>query len=50
MVFEQTVTPVSGDKVALRAETVCLHGDGGSALEFARLINAELKRCGVEIR
>lgn len=49
MILEQKVTTTDGSKVALKAETVCLHGDGANALEFARLINAELKRCGIKI-
>jgi UPF0271 protein len=49
MIFEQTVTTANGEKTALRAETVCLHGDGANALEFARLINAALKKNGVKI-
>lgn len=49
MVFEQQVTAVSGEKIPIRADTVCLHGDGSHALEFARLINGELKKQGVLI-
>jgi 5-oxoprolinase (ATP-hydrolysing) subunit A len=49
MIFEQKVTATGGEKVALKAETVCIHGDGAHALEFARLINSELTRCGVKI-
>ena len=49
MILEQKVTAADGEKVALKAETICLHGDGKHALEFARLINAELTRCGINI-
>ena len=49
MILEGQVTAATGEKVALRADTVCLHGDGAHALEFAKLINAELTRCGIEI-
>ncbi len=50
MISEQTVTAVSGDKISLRAETVCIHGDGAHALEFAETINAKLKEKGVNIK
>jgi 5-oxoprolinase (ATP-hydrolysing) subunit A len=49
MILEQKVTAANGEKVALKTETICIHGDGEHALEFAKLINAELKRCGIEI-
>jgi UPF0271 protein len=49
MIFEGRVTAANGAKVALKAETICLHGDGENALEFARLINAELRKCGIRI-
>ncbi len=35
--------------VAIRAETVCLHGDGAHAVEFARLIHGALTAEGVLI-
>lgn len=36
MVQHGTVASVTGERVALRAQTVCLHGDGPHALAFAR--------------
>lgn len=49
MILEKKVTTTNGEKIALRADTICIHGDGANALEFARLINAELTRCGIKI-
>lgn len=49
MIFECKVIAVSGAEVAIKADTICLHGDGAHALEFARLINSELKSKGVRI-
>ena len=49
MISEKTVTTTDGEKVSLRAETVCIHGDGAHALEFAKTINARLKANGVKI-
>ncbi len=50
MISKQTVTATGGEKVSLRAETVCIHGDGAHALEFAKAINAQLKAQGVKIK
>jgi 5-oxoprolinase (ATP-hydrolysing) subunit A len=49
MILEQKVTAANGEKVTLKAETICLHGDGKHALEFAKLINIELTKCGIRI-
>jgi len=49
MIFDQKVTATNGEKVALKAETICIHGDGDNALDFAKLINAELTKCGIRI-
>ena len=49
MISEQTVTATNGEKVSLKAESVCIHGDGAHALEFAKRINAKLKKEGVNI-
>lgn len=35
MVRDGSVRAVSGEQIAVRAETVCLHGDGAQALAFA---------------
>ena len=42
MVQSQTVTTINGNKVPITAETVCIHGDGEHAVEFARSIYEEL--------
>jgi len=34
----------------VRADTVCLHGDGAHALAFAQRIHAELTQQGIAIR
>ncbi len=49
MIFDQKVTATNGEKIALKAETVCIHGDGAHSLEFAKKINAELTKCGIRI-
>jgi UPF0271 protein len=50
MVREQRVRAIDGSWVPIRAETVCLHGDGAHALAFARRIRERLGSEGVAIR
>ena len=38
MIKEGTVTTVTGKKIPITAETVCIHGDGKQAVEFAKAI------------
>lgn len=38
MVVKKTVTTVSGNEIAMQADTVCLHGDGRNAVRFANAI------------
>ncbi|MBS0389314.1 MAG: 5-oxoprolinase subunit PxpA [Proteobacteria bacterium] len=45
-----TVTATDGSVRHLRVDTICLHGDGPHALEFARAIRAKLRQSGVEVR
>lgn len=49
MVREGVVVAVTGEVVALRADTVCLHGDGPHALVFARAIRTALINAGVQV-
>ena len=39
MIKEGTVTTVSGKIIPIVAETICIHGDGKQAVEFAKAIN-----------
>jgi UPF0271 protein len=50
MIFDQKVTATNGEKIALKAETICIHGDGANALESAEQINIELTKCGIKIK
>lgn len=43
IVREQRVVASDQQIVSLKGETICLHGDGDHALEFARLINQKLQ-------
>ncbi len=42
MVTKQEVTALSGKIVPLRAETICLHGDGAHAVAFAKAVHQTL--------
>lgn len=50
MLQRQTVNSVSGNAIALTADTICVHGDGPQALVFARSLHETLLRHGVSIR
>jgi UPF0271 protein len=49
MIREQSVEAATGENVPLRAETVCIHGDGENAVEFARAIHEKLLEHGIDI-
>ncbi len=49
MVKEQTVTTTNGETIPLKAETICIHGDGENAVDFAREINSALSENGILI-
>ncbi|MDQ3711171.1 MAG: LamB/YcsF family protein [Acidobacteriota bacterium] len=49
MIMMQTVTATNGEKISIKADTVCIHGDGAHALEFARAINHRLGEKGVRV-
>ncbi|SCK11908.1 5-oxoprolinase subunit PxpA [Vogesella sp. LIG4] len=45
-----SVRSLDGQHIALRADSVCLHGDGAHALAFARLLRQQLQARGIVIR
>lgn len=49
MVKEGKVTSLQGINVPIQADTICIHGDGANALDFARYISDSLKDAGIEI-
>jgi 5-oxoprolinase (ATP-hydrolysing) subunit A len=49
MVSEGVVKAVTGETVPLRAQTICLHGDGAHAVAFARAIHQALNQAGVQL-
>jgi len=50
MVKQQQVVSVNKKSISLTAETLCLHGDGAHAVDFAKTISAKLKSDGITIK
>ncbi|MBI3886334.1 MAG: LamB/YcsF family protein [Opitutae bacterium] len=50
IVRDGRVRALGGTSVALQADTVCLHGDGALAVEFATRLNRELAAAGIELK
>ena len=49
MVKEGKVHSVQGTDVSIEANTICIHGDGESALEFAQYIPKALNEAGIQV-
>lgn len=43
MMEKKTVTTLSGKKISMQADTVCIHGDGKHAVPFAKRLHEALK-------
>ncbi|AZB43929.1 LamB/YcsF family protein [Bacillus sp. FJAT-42376] len=50
MILEQKTMSTDGQEIPITADTVCIHGDGAHALEFAEKIGRELQQSGIEIK
>ena len=50
MIKEKTVTTVTDKAIPIVAETICIHGDGGQAVEFARQIHAAINKEKIKIQ
>ena len=48
--LKQQVRSISGEMVAVRAETICVHGDGLHAVAFAKRITERLTLAGIAIK
>ncbi len=49
MVKEQKVMSTELETIQIKADTICIHGDGANALEFAIAITSSLTRSGIQI-
>jgi len=50
MVRDQTITAVSGKRIPARIDTVCVHGDGATAVAMARRVREVLEQNGVAVK
>ena len=50
MIQRQSVTSISNKQVNIVAETICIHGDGKHAVDFAKKISQTLKLNNIEIK
>jgi len=49
MVTEGTVTAISGESVAVEADSLCVHGDSPGAVGLAAAVRAALESAGVTV-
>jgi UPF0271 protein len=49
LVLRGRVRCLDGGELQIRADSICLHGDGAHALQFARLLRLRLEQEGVSI-
>ena len=49
MVLDHKVTCLSGKVISIKADSICVHGDGPKALLFVQKIRKALAEKGVEI-
>ena len=50
MVREGRVRAVDGQDIALRADTICIHGDGPHAADFARRLREGFEQAGITVQ
>lgn len=50
MVKEKQVKSIQNKDISITAETICIHGDGATALEFAKYIRESLKQADIQVR
>jgi UPF0271 protein len=50
MINEQQATAMNGEKISIKADTICIHGDGINAISFAKKIYHSLSDAGIQIQ
>lgn len=50
MIKDKTVMATDGNIVSIKADTVCVHGDGAHAVEFAKALHDRLKAEGLLVK
>jgi UPF0271 protein len=49
MVYKNTVTSTNGKAIPIQADTICIHGDGEHAVDFAKQIYSFIKEANIKI-
>ncbi len=49
LIREGKVRAIDGTDISIKADTLCLHGDGPKAVAFAKTLNKQFKKAGIEI-
>ena len=49
MVTDGKVQAITGRDITVRADSICVHGDGPKALAFVQSIRAALQKAGVTV-
>jgi UPF0271 protein len=50
LVKENKVATLNGEEIYLKADTICVHGDGKHAVEFVKLIYSKLEKENISIK
>lgn len=50
MIKDKVVISTDGNIIPIKADTICIHGDGAHAVEFARALNNRLKAEGLFVK
>ena len=50
IILHQTIRSTDGQEISMQADTICIHGDGEHAVEFAQLIKQSLDQQGILIK
>jgi UPF0271 protein len=50
MITQKTVTSLDGAVIALKADSICIHGDGLNAVTFAKTISSALQKAHIDIK
>ena len=50
MIRNQSVAALTGEVIAIKADTICIHGDGPKALAFAQRIRSELNVNSIAVK
>jgi UPF0271 protein len=49
MVRDGVVADVDGEDIPIRADTICIHGDGQNAAQLAKALRTSLRAAGVTV-